>query len=647
MISPLKRTTEVVKHRHDGSPSNTLKSPGRTDFEAIDRAQGDPRPGSGTGLANKVWRGQPGSVGVSLKDFRKDMILEVWQADGSHCGTRSSAAGSPNIRRCPSWTPTPTRWRFSISRSRTRLVANVETPRADRRSPCLRPSRDDTATRAEGRRERPAGEVELSELWERGWSQSPRSGGDVAEGRPTSRPGPGRSRSSAGEAALLSLRTRLFGEAMAGWSDCPACGVEMSSSCGSATAWRPQPSGDEDGIRCCGYRSSPACHLGISSRSPERHLGRREPQRVLRALRDAGSRPGCATCRSRRSLRRSSTPRPPDSRPAGRSAFSPVPSCPNRWSRPLDAAGFLWAGSRRLGASPPAPTSARLWSEPSSALSPWRMGLLPRHGPGLIEARRGCDDGRATRLPSEPRRPLPRPEKGPSARASRRFEPASSVGMRHARPRGSRGQDLAAIQTWSLARTSSKRPVDRPSSRDEPTDGGHLTRPAGVPDSPRLALGSAPRGFRPARSATRFTCQSRPDRTSLALGPGRLARLAGRAFGRVRKIREVEVRPAVAGIGDGASGLGSVTPADFARTSMLHRPSRSLIGRCGLPSPSAAVGPARRPRPVDQAAACRYTSAGSRSAPRARRLPRRRRQGRQGRRCAAIVGRLSRGESSS
>ena len=39
-VSPLKRSTEVIKHREGGDPSTTRKSPGRTEYEAITLERG-------------------------------------------------------------------------------------------------------------------------------------------------------------------------------------------------------------------------------------------------------------------------------------------------------------------------------------------------------------------------------------------------------------------------------------------------------------------------------------------------------------------------------------------------------------------------------------------------------------------------------
>jgi phage tail-like protein len=81
-VSALKRTTEVVKHREGGDPSTSRKSPGRTEYEAITLERGVTHDPEFEIWANKVWNF--GSVGeeVSLKDFRKPIILEVYNEAG-------------------------------------------------------------------------------------------------------------------------------------------------------------------------------------------------------------------------------------------------------------------------------------------------------------------------------------------------------------------------------------------------------------------------------------------------------------------------------------------------------------------------------------------------------------------------------------
>ena len=82
-VSALKRTTEVVKHRDGGDPSSSRKSPGRTEFEAITLERGVTHDKEFEQWANKVWNFGAGlGSEVSLKDFRKDLIIEVYNEAG-------------------------------------------------------------------------------------------------------------------------------------------------------------------------------------------------------------------------------------------------------------------------------------------------------------------------------------------------------------------------------------------------------------------------------------------------------------------------------------------------------------------------------------------------------------------------------------
>ena len=81
--SALKRTTEVVEHREGGDPSTSRKSPGRTKYEAITLERGVTHDVEFEAWANKVWHVGAGlGAEVSLKDFRKDVILEVYNETG-------------------------------------------------------------------------------------------------------------------------------------------------------------------------------------------------------------------------------------------------------------------------------------------------------------------------------------------------------------------------------------------------------------------------------------------------------------------------------------------------------------------------------------------------------------------------------------
>ena len=82
-VSALKRTTEVVEHREGGDPSTSRKSPGRSKFEAITLERGVTHDLEFERWANKVWDFGAGlGSEVSLKDFRKDILLEFYNEAG-------------------------------------------------------------------------------------------------------------------------------------------------------------------------------------------------------------------------------------------------------------------------------------------------------------------------------------------------------------------------------------------------------------------------------------------------------------------------------------------------------------------------------------------------------------------------------------
>ena len=82
-VSALKRSTEVVEHREGGDPSSSRKSPGRTKFEAITLERGVTHDTEFEKWANKVWNFGSGlGAEVSLKDFRKDLIIDVYNEAG-------------------------------------------------------------------------------------------------------------------------------------------------------------------------------------------------------------------------------------------------------------------------------------------------------------------------------------------------------------------------------------------------------------------------------------------------------------------------------------------------------------------------------------------------------------------------------------
>jgi phage tail-like protein len=81
--SMLKRTTEVVKHREGGDPSTTRKSPGRTEYDAVTLERGVTHDTAFENWADKVWSLGAGlGSEVSLRDFRKDIILDIFNEAG-------------------------------------------------------------------------------------------------------------------------------------------------------------------------------------------------------------------------------------------------------------------------------------------------------------------------------------------------------------------------------------------------------------------------------------------------------------------------------------------------------------------------------------------------------------------------------------
>jgi phage tail-like protein len=82
-VGALKRSTEMVEYREGGDPSTSRKSPGRTKYEAITLERGITHDLEFERWANKVWNFGAGlGAEVSLKDFRKDISIEVYNEAG-------------------------------------------------------------------------------------------------------------------------------------------------------------------------------------------------------------------------------------------------------------------------------------------------------------------------------------------------------------------------------------------------------------------------------------------------------------------------------------------------------------------------------------------------------------------------------------
>ena len=88
-VTGLTRTTAVVKHRAGGDPSTVRVSPGISEYAAITLERGVTHDVTFEQWANKVWDYTNSTKGddasnqiVSLKDFRKDIIIELYNEAG-------------------------------------------------------------------------------------------------------------------------------------------------------------------------------------------------------------------------------------------------------------------------------------------------------------------------------------------------------------------------------------------------------------------------------------------------------------------------------------------------------------------------------------------------------------------------------------
>jgi phage tail-like protein len=82
-VGGLTRKTEVVKHREGGAPSSSRSSPGQTSYEPISLERGVTHDTEFEKWASKVWTyGNAPGQEVSLKDFRKDIIIELFNEAG-------------------------------------------------------------------------------------------------------------------------------------------------------------------------------------------------------------------------------------------------------------------------------------------------------------------------------------------------------------------------------------------------------------------------------------------------------------------------------------------------------------------------------------------------------------------------------------
>src|SRR4051812_40168576 len=90
-VSGLRRTTEVVTHTEGGSPNQTRKSPGRTQYDAITLERGVTQDAEFEEWASKVCTF--GILQAGSTDFRRDIVIEVYDEAGQ-------LARSYRVHRC-------------------------------------------------------------------------------------------------------------------------------------------------------------------------------------------------------------------------------------------------------------------------------------------------------------------------------------------------------------------------------------------------------------------------------------------------------------------------------------------------------------------------------------------------------------------
>jgi phage tail-like protein len=81
-VSTLKRSTEPVTHREGGDPSTSRVSPSTWSFEPITVDRGVTHDPEFENWANLIYH-TDGDAAISLKNFRKDIIIELLNEQGS------------------------------------------------------------------------------------------------------------------------------------------------------------------------------------------------------------------------------------------------------------------------------------------------------------------------------------------------------------------------------------------------------------------------------------------------------------------------------------------------------------------------------------------------------------------------------------
>ena len=81
-VSALKQSTEPVSHREGGDPSSARVTPGAWKFEAITLERGVTHDPEFENWAKLIWSVEGDTV-ISLKNFRKDIIIELLNEQGT------------------------------------------------------------------------------------------------------------------------------------------------------------------------------------------------------------------------------------------------------------------------------------------------------------------------------------------------------------------------------------------------------------------------------------------------------------------------------------------------------------------------------------------------------------------------------------
>ena len=116
----LKRTTEVTPWREAGDPASARQLPGKTKFDAITLEAGLTHDLTFETWANLVHNFQGPAAG-SLKNFRKDILIEIYNEGGQKVmAYKVFRCWVSEFRRYRSSTPMPTRSRSRRSSWRTR-----------------------------------------------------------------------------------------------------------------------------------------------------------------------------------------------------------------------------------------------------------------------------------------------------------------------------------------------------------------------------------------------------------------------------------------------------------------------------------------------------------------------------------------------